>query len=456
MVSRGLNAESDYISKRLNEIRNTNYSELISRPVQAKMLTDIAIDPLVELYAFTRYELYDIFITRIIEREQEKSSRRYFSYAQRRDFIRRVAWWLWTKSGLTGFHAESIPENIITDFIKEDEMDHDDIKRDLLSGSILERKMGDKFFFPHRSFQEFLVAEFIQNTEWNNNDLIHISKALNPEILNFIKESNNYTPIILLFNQLDDAGRNLSISFLDLIAWSLNASNYNIDDSAEAKDNPWKVIAKTLCIIDKDKMRTESVLSYIVKSFSNVISDSSKAMCLICLFILAEPANQEQKEIIYRNLAVLILTKALPSIEKLVYQSQTRGKFGVHAGMDNYYMDFVIEGFSGIIPSSTAKDEKEIIIAINLHNLYTYIEKFLATKCEIEELRGSLSTGIIQLRVSSLAQADPMFSMTEKGAIIAAFFRKYDNPKSLIKIEKKHKFDYPRNFPKWAQEDASK
>lgn len=61
------------------------------------MLAEVVADPAADISAVSHFTLYDMFIKRILRREEEKSVCRQFSAAVRTHFMRLLAWWLWTE-----------------------------------------------------------------------------------------------------------------------------------------------------------------------------------------------------------------------------------------------------------------------------------------------------------------------------------------------------------------------
>lgn len=147
--------------------------DLARRPVQAKMLIEILPDYHGSLDSMTTCILYDEFINLVIRRELDKPSRHStFSMEQRRLFSQHIAAWMWSQ-GIGGQVVLSrVPDEVFHPFIPAGN-EIDGLRRDLLSGSILEKKPPEGFYFPHRSFQEFLVAEY----------LVDLAEKLSPRFL---------------------------------------------------------------------------------------------------------------------------------------------------------------------------------------------------------------------------------------------------------------------------------
>jgi hypothetical protein len=137
-----------------------NLADIVRRPVQLKMLAEVLPDYSGKnLDAITVHDLYDYFIDFVTDREATKPERGRFKPEQLRTFARDVAIWLWRQRG-----QRSAPSLIPAEIIDNYRGPTDDVEttmRDLVVSSLLDRRPGIPFFFPHRSFQEFLVAEAV-------------------------------------------------------------------------------------------------------------------------------------------------------------------------------------------------------------------------------------------------------------------------------------------------------
>ncbi|TCC99968.1 restriction endonuclease [Pedobacter psychroterrae] len=176
----------DYKSR---HITDRKIREISNRPVQLKMLADLL--PYVTFTAenLTTALLYDEFISMILDREFEKESNFNISKDNRRKFSRLIALFLWENSSEYSIKFEEIPNNIFEQFIPENARDIDKIKRDFISGCFLSRKLGSTIYFPHRSFQEYFVAEevVIQITSGQDIDIKKIDNLLTVEVSDFVK-----------------------------------------------------------------------------------------------------------------------------------------------------------------------------------------------------------------------------------------------------------------------------
>lgn len=161
-----IKASDEQVTERANEVNKlaSKDLELFSKPVHAKILTELTSSPELDLSRFSKgvskWNLYETFFQLLAEREVEKDVRRPISEEHRLSFLREVAFWLWSaKGGATAFEAEDIPDFLFKSLENSDGCDPEGIKREYLTGSFLEKKSGDIFYFSHRSFAEFLVAE---------------------------------------------------------------------------------------------------------------------------------------------------------------------------------------------------------------------------------------------------------------------------------------------------------
>lgn len=175
----------------IDNIFAKNFLDLSRRPVQLKMLAEILPSWKGNLERLTVSQLYSSFIDIIIEREQDKIARRHFDLKERRSFARQLAIFLWLDKGEMSITADNIPADLITPFCRSnqgtDPADPEAVKRDLVSACFLDRKFGDSLFFPHRSFQEFLIAEaLIDDLNQDRRKFTQLGEIVNEEICNFV------------------------------------------------------------------------------------------------------------------------------------------------------------------------------------------------------------------------------------------------------------------------------
>lgn len=162
----GTQPDDEWVLVRTDEVNEIADSDpaLFARPVHAKILTELAADRDVDLRSLglsvSRWTLYSEFFRALAAREIEKDARKPISEADRITFLRRVAMWLWrNKAGATSFSAFDLPQGIFDGLSDGGAADEEDKRREYLTGALLEKKSGDIYYFPHRSFAEFLVAE---------------------------------------------------------------------------------------------------------------------------------------------------------------------------------------------------------------------------------------------------------------------------------------------------------
>jgi hypothetical protein len=78
-----------YISEVTSELTDVSLGDILSRPVQSKMLADILVDRDVKIQGMPRFTLYDLFVRKTLRREEEKASRKHLSSEDRLRFMRR-------------------------------------------------------------------------------------------------------------------------------------------------------------------------------------------------------------------------------------------------------------------------------------------------------------------------------------------------------------------------------
>ena len=171
--------------------------ELASRPVQLKMLIDVLPHYDGPWDALTRTTLYSQFIELVIRRDSVKQTRTRFGLAERSRFARDLAFWMWQAGTGTAVTAAKMPDSLFHPYLRPHE-DLEAVKRDLLAACFLAIKPPEGYYFPHKSFWEFLVAERLAELLREDCEefcLLGSSKEVSLEIEEFLLEFIGLTDI---------------------------------------------------------------------------------------------------------------------------------------------------------------------------------------------------------------------------------------------------------------------
>lgn len=236
--------DDEFVARRKLEIVNQPDTDLIAKPVHARMLCTIAISTTDDLSSINRFALYNTFLEMFYEREMEKKSRQDINSSIRVDFIESLSWSLWKKRGANGFTYEDI-ESLAKPTVTE-QAHYQDILRELVIGSVFERKAEGYYYFSHRSFQEYYVAEYLSKKKLFSSDEVRsLLESISSEIIQFIEESaraeqstsniflalNLYTGDIsvTLIEFLRLYFKNRSMKFIELSPWQAFIKAYSYD-----------------------------------------------------------------------------------------------------------------------------------------------------------------------------------------------------------------------------------
>ena len=221
--------DKTFLARREKELDALGEDSLISRPVHARMLADLATDPEFDITAMTRFTLYDHFFNHLVKREFQKEGRGSLHKPEdRRDFACDLAWYLWTTPSTSGIgcRLDDLPDELFKPYTPVDEQ-LPSVKRALLSGSLLDEKAGGVYFFVHRSFQEFLVAEYIWNSLGEKSDPAEFNQTLEltveyltQEVLDFLGERGDKQFFGTLLSLLNKRKQAIPVKFARLIATS--------------------------------------------------------------------------------------------------------------------------------------------------------------------------------------------------------------------------------------------
>lgn len=234
--SMGIKNVKKFVDKRIDEInKKTNVKELLSRPVQAKMVAELLCSnpENKELYD-TAYQLYFHFIDQIMERELEKFARLEVEKEQRLRFMRHVAWWLWMNHDGQYFFVEDLPHEIKKIAGQGKGVPHEGVIREYLVGSVLEKRSGsvmsqkgdNYFYFSHNSYWEFLVASYLCEENLLPQDLYRLNERINEQILQFLVGSPTAEPLDKLYEAIVRYDGTLNFRILEACAISGIAEEY--------------------------------------------------------------------------------------------------------------------------------------------------------------------------------------------------------------------------------------
>lgn len=178
--------------------------DILSRPVQLSMYTKIVKRNARFEGRLTRYALYSEFVFEFVKREQSKEARRVdvgenaLGYSDPRSvFMQNVAWWVLVEKRENRFTANELPRELIPyQLVKEGKSAGS--LREAIVGSVIERishsteavgsKGGTVFYFPHKSYLEFLVAGYFVREIFSREMFAKFFRFANKEILSFITE----------------------------------------------------------------------------------------------------------------------------------------------------------------------------------------------------------------------------------------------------------------------------
>lgn len=301
-LEHSINLTDEFIENRKIEILNPEYSELIGRPVHARMLITIALSTEEPLAAFSRYTLYKQFIKLFLQRENLKSARRKTSIKDRNTFLQRVAWESWVVNEGKSISVKSISK-LLHD-IHETE-DTENVLRELLTGSVLEPKGDDIFYFVHRSFQEFLAAQHLIQSNWNATNLNTLNRSINKEILKFVAESNEAKSFsIKILEIIGSYKGSLSINLLNFFGkHAYSNTKFKLTDISEATD-PWTILLMAINI-EISVFSEDQKLWF--DTFNNLHIDNAQMAFLLGICIALENSSNKMDMQNFANIIVSLL-----------------------------------------------------------------------------------------------------------------------------------------------------
>jgi len=237
----------DMLAIHIDQITGKALSDIARRPVQLKMIADILPQWKRDLSKLTVAILYSHFIDLIIDRDIEKAARRRFRKTERRQFATEIAWWLWNTKREMSISGEDIPQHIIESYAYPGES-MDGVRRDLVSACFLEKKIGGALYFPHRSFQEFLVADAINEGLSNGRISFQAAdSALTEDVSGFLEGMVNVSNFMKWESHLSRYRGMLSWRMVRMFVSEDRFVDYFLDRISHSMI-PWYALALTIGI----------------------------------------------------------------------------------------------------------------------------------------------------------------------------------------------------------------
>jgi len=256
------------VEKRFNDFDNFSASrlwegglgELARRPIQLRMIAEVLPDFLNNLESLTKHTLYDYFIDYVIERDLDKHARLLFTPADRRRFARHVAVWLWSSRRDSSFNQDSVPKSLLENFNRPG-LSIDAVERDLLAASLLDR-IGPRLHFPHRSIQEFLVAQAVILNDPVFAEAGDIASLLEPDVVDFLDGFIRPSEAAVLRGRFLRYRGSLPLDFVRLLS-------RGVEDSApKTQASPWELVLLAVSLNDGGYNRSQ---------FETAVADSIRS-----------------------------------------------------------------------------------------------------------------------------------------------------------------------------------
>lgn len=425
---------SGFVNDRLGEIRKLDVHELIQRPVQAKMLADIAADPSNQLWSYSRFELYEIFLNHIIDREMQKPSRHIFTVDERRSFIQSVAWWLWSGSNLSGFDSGDIPKSLLHPYSYGKDIPTKEVLRDLVSGSILEVKQAGKFYFPHRSYQEFLVSEHVLRQQWTAATLGLVSSALNSEVVTFLKESPDTSSVSTMCAALHDFKGGLNFLLLEYLAWEVMTGRVAADDLSRLDGHPWGVVVKHLASLvgPLSKEDFESIGDGLFVDFGKAQARDVRLAILLCLMLHLSYSPPLSREALVARIAALLLGDSISNMAKIIGDGKKRTQVAIPDGRTAPFIRLIFVGFKPVFQTG------ELVVEIDVSAIFLELQSLLARDYKFYGL-DKVGFDIFNLSYRSISGYHEDLAISEKGGVIIKYFKEFHESAKMVQVSQKVK-----------------
>lgn len=343
------------------QVRSKHLRDISARPVQLRMLAEILPDYHDDVSNLTVALVYELFISHLIDevirREEEKRARLAFSKQQRREFLRDLAFWLWTNADPL-ITTHDLPDEIVAKYAgSEDEPER--VRRDLVAGAPLDRRLGERLRFPHRSFQEYLVAEDLWlQIRKGAATLSSVDLLLNDEVADFLGRQMGRTEAEAILNELPDLvgllrWRTAQTVFIDTDVAHILRAEWESDKPDAQYRGPWSLLAVVIdSLFGPTKGREAFTLDRVLERTSHFGGSMSLLSLFATLLALGRKPTAELHRIAHDALMNvlgggrrgLISTNRVENnqfirrlSENLLFDKRGAGKFGLITNRSRLY-----------------------------------------------------------------------------------------------------------------------
>ena len=241
---------ADRIRQRLRDLSSDRLADLAARPVQLKILAQVLPQWRGNISDLSVSQLYGSFVDLVIAREQGKLNRQRFTRAQRRQFARELAFWLWTTGKGGRVEPGRIPASLFPPPTDGDTPEG--VRRDMILACFLENKAGVTLYFPHRSFQEFLVAEKIVTAlRGSAADIPMLVEAVTVDVAEFLSGLLEPGDLTALVRHLGSIHSHLPMSFLRLFIATEQAVRALASEVRSGRQSRWAILALAVAALEK-------------------------------------------------------------------------------------------------------------------------------------------------------------------------------------------------------------
>jgi hypothetical protein len=314
--------QKSWIKGRLFEFSQLKIREDLFRPVHLKIFSDIATDETVTLREFNVFELYSVSTSRIAERESLKVERSFIDSAVRQAAIEEIAWWLWEKTNgrSLSFNPREVPPSYIKQaFPANTDISVEAMYREIFSGSFVERKFGENYYFSHRSFLEFFVSKKLARSRSSGMTLTQINSNINPEILDFIIQGRLIDDFMgYIYDLMQISSAEIEVYLLVQICAYINEKGIDLRKSQTAAG---MLLRYAFLYIDNvDYGGGEDITKLLSDDFNSEVSEKREtALVFAADFVRSNTGTTAAKSV-----AEVIIRKCLESVEwKYWYYKQT-------------------------------------------------------------------------------------------------------------------------------------
>jgi hypothetical protein len=174
------------------------------------------------------------------------------------------------------------------------------------------------------------------------------------------------------------------------------------------------------------KAPLNEAVNYLGHSFHSTDNIQTRLTCLLCLLVAQQTAHEGLRNGVRKQIVAFVLTECIEELKRLIDQTD---RHAIAVEKRNPFVRILIASFTPDVRASGA-----LVLRIDIQELYDSLFASLLPKWRLDGFPLSLEAEFEPVPFGDLAAFDKNLTLSNQGAIVTSFFRRFPNPTQLIPV----------------------